>query len=58
VIIGWVVIVGSIAAVRWTSYRASIRSEESEAERQARMRKLLDLPADGEQDRDGYWRAD
>ncbi|SFQ24341.1 MULTISPECIES: hypothetical protein [Actinomadura] len=54
----WLVIVGSVGLVRWQSYRASIRSEESDAERQARIRKMLDLPDEGEGGQAGYWRTD
>jgi hypothetical protein len=53
----WWVVVGSVAAARWTSHRASIRSEESESEQQARMRKLLGLDGDRDED-DRYWRSD
>ncbi|MDL4814047.1 hypothetical protein [Actinomadura opuntiae] len=57
-VVCWLMVVGSVAIVRWQSYRASIRPEETDSERQARIRKLLDLPADGEDEREGYWRTD
>ncbi|MEO3822922.1 hypothetical protein [Actinomadura sp. B10D3] len=54
----WLMIVVCIGLVQWQSGRAAVADEESDADRQARIRKMLDLPDEGEGGRDGYWRGD